>query len=49
MDPADPIETKEEDASPQELRRSRFLTELLGIFMGLALAMMISALVPRIR
>ncbi len=39
----------EEIPNQQEVRRARFVRELLGIFLGISLAMMISSVVPEIR
>lgn len=38
-----------EEPSQQEIRRTRFVKELIGIFLGISLAMMISSVVPAIR
>ena len=37
------------DSPSREVRRTRFIKELLGIFLGISLAMMISSVVPAIR
>lgn len=49
MPPTDNGEDTAVEESQQETRRNRFLSELLGIFMGLAVALMVSALVPQVR
>lgn len=40
---------QEKESLSHEVRRTRFIKELLGIFLGISLAMMLSAVVPAIR
>ena len=44
-----PTKTDPVEPGQQEIRRTRFIKELLGIFLGISLAMMISAVIPSIR
>ena len=42
-------DSPEPEGLSHEVRRTRFIKELLGIFLGISLAMMISSVVPSVR
>ena len=44
-----PTTPEQPDHSTHEVRRARFIKELLGIFLGISLALMLSSVVPSIR
>jgi len=44
-----PTKTDPVEPGQQEIRRTRFIKELLGIFLGISLAMMASSVFPAIR